>query len=79
LQNYILIQEVDHRWNSALDMIERQLKLRSGLNRVMADIQKRTHLILQDQLNKMSKLVDVLKHIKATTEVLMVKIIPLVH
>ena len=65
LQNYRLIQEVEHRWNSALDMIERLIKIRNGLNSIMADLQKRDHLITPDDLSKMNKLVAVLKCLSA--------------
>ena len=64
MQNYRLIQEVEHRWNSALDMIERLIKMRNGLNSIMADLQKRDHLITPDDLSKMNKLVAVLKYFK---------------
>ena len=48
LQNYTLIQQVDHRWNSDLDMIESQITIRTGLNQIMADLQKKVYLL---QLN----------------------------
>ena len=47
LQNYTLIQQVDHRWNSDLDMIERQITIRTGLNQIMADLQKKKNILLQ--------------------------------
>ena len=70
LQNYTLIQQVDHRWNSDLDMIERQITIRTGLNQIMADLQKKDYLITAEHLIKMKKLVDLLKCFKGATEIL---------
>ena len=44
--------------------------MRNGLNSIMADLQKRDHLITPDDLIKMNKLVDVLKAFKGATEIL---------
>ena len=68
LPDLAVIQEVETRWNSA--MIERQIKLKEGLNRVMSDIAQTKHLITLDDMHKMNTLIDLLRHFKGCHRIL---------
>ena len=46
-------------------MIERNIKLKDGLKRVMSDIVQTKHVITPDDMYKMYTLVDLLRHFKA--------------
>ena len=55
-------------------MIERNIKLKDGLKQVMSDIVQTKYVITPDDMYKMNTLVDLLRHFKATTDVLSVAV-----
>ena len=51
-------------------MIERNIKLKNGVKQVMSDIVQAKYVITPDDMYKMNTLVDLLRHFKATTDIL---------